>query len=156
MISENKQMYFVLGVCIIFSILIIIFAPLQNGGKSIYERNTDPNYYKTVVDVKEYDQKYKRKVTKQSGGNTLQRGIGGAGIGGAVDIVLGGSGLGGAIVGGVIGASTTEDPTFETYDDEYTMKRYDIYYSDGSIDKGLGYDMEIGEKVVRESCTRNR
>lgn len=91
------------------------------------ENNPDPpvkHKYKYVSDIKVDTKSYDVTITKQKGGNTLERGAGGAIIGGATTWLLGSSAKSGAIVGGLIGAATTDDPSTQTY----TKKVTDVIY----------------------------
>lgn len=104
--------------------------------------------YKYVVDIAHKEHTYQVTVTNHSGGNAVQRGAGGAIIGGGVDLLLGGSGKGGAIVGGLIGAATTDDPKSESYTEMRTDVTYTIVFNDSTIDVRKNYcPFTIGDSV---------
>jgi len=109
----------------------------------------DKHKYKKVVSISTAHKTYQVTTTTQSGGNTIQRGAGGAIIGGGVDYLLGGNGTGGAIVGGLIGAATTDGVTQETRTEMRTDVYYTVLFSDSSIDTYTNYcHLSKGDSVI--------
>lgn len=109
--------------------------------------------YKHVVKVEHEINKYEITVTEYSGGNAVQRGAGGAIIGGGVDLLLGGSGKGGAIVGGLVGAATTDDPKAETHKEIKTDINYTITFNDSTVQLFKNYcPYSVGDSVAKNNC----
>jgi hypothetical protein len=107
-----------------------------------------PKRYKHVVSIKSETHTYPVTVTHHSGGNSVARGAGGAILGGGVDLILGGSGKEGAIVGGLIGAATTDDPKSESYTEMRTDVTYTILFNDSTIEVRKNYcRFSVGDSV---------
>jgi hypothetical protein len=104
--------------------------------------------YKYVVSIKSDTHIYPVTITHHSGGNSVARGAGGAILGGGFDLLIGGSGKGGAIVGGLIGAATTDDPKSESYTEMRTDVIYTILFNDSTIEVRRNYcRYTIGDSV---------
>jgi hypothetical protein len=105
--------------------------------------------YKHVIAVCQQASEYEVTVTNQKGGNTLERTAGGAIVGGGVDLLFGGSGTAGAIVGGLIGAATTDEPVMETRKIIRQEIIYTIIFSDGSQKQSINYlHYNVGDSVI--------
>lgn len=108
----------------------------------------NPKTFKHVVSVSNKSHTYKVKITEQHGGNALSRAAGGAVLGGGVNWMLGGKFSNGAIVGGVIGAATTQDPEFETREEMRTDIIYTIKFSDSTTWVSTNYcPFRVGDSV---------
>lgn len=105
--------------------------------------------YKFVIGVSPKIFTYQVTTNRQRGGNSIQRGAGGAILGGGADILLGGSGKGGAILGGLVGAATTDNAEIESYTEIKTEIIYTIYFNDSTIEiqKNNCY-LTIGDSVA--------
>ena len=99
---------------------------------SCEEQPQKPKLYKTVTKITSTSNTYPVTITKQKGGNVLQRAAGGALLGGGVDMIMGGRGKSGAIVGGLAGAATTSDPSIETYTQMRTDVVYTVFFNDST------------------------
>ena len=96
--------------------------------------------YKHVVSINHESKTYQVVITHQTGGDAMSRGAGGAILGGGIDMMLGGSGKGGALVGGLIGAATTSNPTTESYTEMRTDVVHTVLFDDST------------EKVFKNYC----
>jgi hypothetical protein len=92
-----------------------------------------PKVYKYVTSITNETHTYPVTITKNSGGNSISRGAGGALIGGTLDMLSGGDGTNGAVAGGLIGMATTDQPSSETYTEIRTDITYIIKFSDSTI-----------------------
>jgi len=110
---------------------------------------TPTHKYKKVVSITQKEVTYQVTISKQNGGNSIERGAGGALIGGGADFLLGGNGKGGAIIGGLIGAATTEDATIESHSEMRTDTYYTITFSDSTKDviKNHLY-LSVGDSII--------
>jgi hypothetical protein len=107
-----------------------------------------PKKYKHVISITSETRTYPVTITKYSGGNTVQRGTGGAIIGGGIDLILGGTGTKGAIIGGLIGSATTEDPKSESYTEIRTDITYTVLFNDSTIDIRKNYcPFVVGDSI---------
>lgn len=105
--------------------------------------------YKYVVSISHTEHTYQVTVINNSGGNVVERGAGGAIIGGSISLLLGSSAKSGAIIGGLLGASTTDNPKTESYIKTRTDINYKITYSDSTIDLRTNYcPYTIGDSVI--------
>lgn len=127
--------------CFSFAYWITYIAPKQVEDNKIFTINkaaekveVEPKKYKRVTEISHETKTYVVTISKQSGGNELQRGAGGAIIGGGIDMLLGGSGGGGAVVGGLLGAATTNSPKVESYTETKTDIIYTIVFDNGSVE----------------------
>ena len=98
-----------------------------------------PPKYKHVVKITTESRTYPVTVTKQTGGNTIERGATGALVGGVASGLLFGKAKTGAIIGGLLGAATTDAPETESFTEMRTDVTYTIKFSDSTIQNSTNY-----------------
>lgn len=83
-------------------------------------------------------------ITTQTGGDAIERTVGGAVLG---HVLLGGKY--GGIVGAGIGAATTDNPKFTTEKKTITEYTTTIFYDDGSkiVYRGINTQIKLGDSI---------
>lgn len=109
--------------------------------------------YRYVTNISHEINKYEVTVTENSGGNVIERGAGGAIIGGGVDLLLGGKGAGGAIVGGLLGAASTDKGKSETHKELKTDVTYIVTFNDSTIRIYKNHcPFSVGDSIAKNNC----
>jgi len=132
------------------ALLIVLLSSCNESKKQDLEtpKSERVRKYKVVTEITSKVNSYQVNVTTQSGGNVIERGAGGAILGGLGSMIIGGSAKSGAIVGGLIGASTTDAVKVETHVENRTDVIYTIKFNNGTFENSTNFcNYVVGDSI---------